>query len=630
MKRSTTAIWGRGMAFLERFRNREAAIVHDLLMIPVTWFAALWLRFNLDVIPEPYLVRASIMLPVVVLAHGSAFAYFGLYRGVWRFASLPDLLRISKAVAVGAIASGVGIFLLTRMQDIPRSIFPLSAVLLIFCLGGSRFLYRWFKDHRRYDVLGQKALIVGAGRTGELLVRDLLRNPRGQYQPVAFVDDNRARQGKEIQGIRVFNGTDRIPVLVVELEIDVILIAVSTATSAQMRRIVEACESCRVPFRILPAITDLVSGRVGLKELRDVNIEDLLGREPVSLDWDSIRSGLAGKTILVTGAGGYVGAELCRQLVCAKPAKLVMFERGEFDLYTIDKELMNLAPEMDRVAVLGDVCDETAVQMALRTYQPDVVFHVAAYKHVPMLENHVRAAAWNNVIGTWTVASAVGRYGCSTFVLVSTDKAVNPVSVMGYSKHAAEVCCQRLAAQTAKTRYLVVRFGNVLGSRGSAIPLFQEQIARGGPVTLTDQEVTRYFMTVSEATQLILQASVMGQGGEIFVLDMGEPVKVDYVARQLIILSGKTPDEEIKIVHTGLRPGEKVHEALFHRDEVRVDTSHPKILLAHGSHMDTQLVEPLIAELREAVYDGTENRIRFILENFIAENVEVAHRIEAV
>jgi FlaA1/EpsC-like NDP-sugar epimerase len=602
-----------------KLRSRGGAFTHDLLMIPIAWLGAYWLRFNLEAIPAAFLQQAIAMLPVVMLVHVGVFVYFGLYRGVWRFASVPDLLRIAKAVVVGMAISAVAIFMFTRMVYVPRSVIPLSALLLMFLLGGPRFLYRWFKDRKFYDLAGKKALIVGAGQAGEMLVRDLLRDHQGQYKPVAFVDDDPRKRGREIHGIRVAGAIEKIPRLVKKLNIDVVLIAAPSATSPQMRRIVDLCEPCGIPFRTLPRLEDLVSGQASIKEIRDVSIEDLLGRETVNLDWGSITDSLRGKTVLVTGGGGSIGSELCRQIAGLQPARLIVFERSEFNLYSIDLELRRAFPELKLSTVLGDVCDSAGVNRLFKANRPDVIFHAAAYKHVPILEGQLREAVQNNVLGTWTVASLASQSGCQAFVLISTDKAVNPANIMGASKRAAEICCQYFHGASS-TRYLVVRFGNVLGSAGSVIPLFQQQIARGGPVTVTDPEVTRYFMTTAEAAQLILQASVIGEGGEIFVLDMGEPVKISYLARQLILLSGKKPDDDIEIVYTGLRPGEKHYEELFHREETLVETGHPKLLLARSRAVEKEIVERAVPTLRQAAVDTDDAKMKAILRTLVPEH----------
>jgi FlaA1/EpsC-like NDP-sugar epimerase len=605
-----------------KLQNRLTVFLHDLLMIPIAWLGAYWLRFNLDGIPEEFWSTALRMLPVVLALQGGLFWYFGLYRGVWRFASMPDLIRIVKAVIAGVALSAIGIFLFTRMQGVPRSVFVLDGILLVLLLGGSRFLYRWIKDRRLYGAVVTNALIVGAGQAGETLVRDLLRDHLHAYRPVVFVDDDRAKWDKEIQGIRVVGGCDSIPSLVRELAVNLILIALPSASSRQMQRIVGLCEAANVPFRSLPRIQDLVTGQVSVNDLREVKIDDLLGRERVSLDWQAITSGVLGRTILVTGGGGSIGSELCRQVARLKPAHLIIFDQSEFNLYRIELELRRCFPDVRLTALLGDIGDRAAVEGMLRAWRPEVIFHAAAYKHVPMLEHQVRTAASNNVLGTRTLASLASNYGCATFVMISTDKAVNPANIMGMTKRIAEIFCQYLSARSA-THFITVRFGNVLGSTGSVIPLFQEQITAGGPVTVTHPEVTRYFMTISEAAQLILQAGSMGKGGEIFVLNMGQQVKIAYLAEQLILLSGKKPHEDIEIVYTGLRPGEKLYEELFHESEKLTGTAHSKILLANNRSMDLADLENSLDQLVSACTANDSRRIYAILCELVPEHQSI-------
>ena len=609
------------MKILKRLRNRAAAFCHDVLMIPVGWFGAYWLRFNLETVPAEFMRTALEIFPVVLVIQGMLFWYFGLYRGIWRFASMPDLVRIAKAVAFGATASAVVIFLLTRMQGIPRSVFPLYGLLLFAALGGPRFTYRWLKDHKLYRQEGKKALIVGAGKAGEMLVRDLLRDPQRQYEPAGFVDDNTMKRGQEIHGVRVLGGTDDIPDLV--SDIDIILIALPSARSSEMRRIVGICEKTAIPVRTLPKLDDFVTGKASVNALRDVKIDDLLGREAVTLEWSAIRQRVQGCCVLVTGGGGSIGSELCRQIAQLAPARLVIFEQNEFNLYFIDLELRRRFPQLPLVATLGDVGDPVLTEELIREQRPDIVFHAAAYKHVPMLEEQARAAVRNNILSTRTVAQLADKYACKSFVLISTDKAVNPCNVMGATKHVAETYCQCLN-ENSKTQFITVRFGNVLGSAGSVIPLFQKQIAEGGPVTVTDPNVTRYFMTIPEAAQLILQASSVGRGGEIFVLDMGEPVNIKYLAEQLILLSGKKPGEDIEIVYTGLRPGEKAFEELFHDAEELIETPHPKTLLARSRKLELRVIESEIDAMADACKINDEAELKKRLVNFVKMSAQVA------
>jgi FlaA1/EpsC-like NDP-sugar epimerase len=587
------------MRLYGRLRSPLVAFFHDLSIVPLAWFAAYWLRFNFASIPELYIAQAWLWLPLLLVAQGGAFIYFGLYRGDWRFASMPDLLRIIKAVTVGTLLCMAVIFLFTRLQNIPRSVFPAYWLLLIAALGTPRFFYRWIKDRKLYLGKGERVLIVGAGRAGEMLVRDLLRDPQRTLEPVGFVDDMKHKQGADIHGIRVLGSCDQLPKLVNHLEVDIVLLAIPSARSPQIRRIVEYCEAANVPFRSIPCMQDLLAGRVSIDTLREVSIEDLLGRDPVTLDREAISNELSGRCVLISGGGGSIGTELCRQVARLAPSKLVVLENCEYNLFRIENEMRYSFPDMALQSVLGDVADEATVEHLYSTHKPDITYHAAAYKHVPMLESQVRQAIQNNVCGTRTMALAADRHGCDAFVLISTDKAVNPANIMGASKRIAEIFCQNLNQRSA-TRYITVRFGNVLGSDGSVVPLFREQIERGGPVTVTHPEMIRYFMTIPEACQLILQAEAMGSGSEIYVLDMGEPVRITYLAEQLIRLSGNEPGKDIEIVYTGLRPGEKLFEELFHEKEQLTGTQHEKIFLARHRQIEWELLDRTIGELETA------------------------------
>ena len=607
-----------GQVRLGRLRHPFFVFLHDLAVVPVAWFGAYWLRFNLGEIPPEFMDAALGWLPLVVGIQLSAFVYFGLYRGHWRFASVPDLLRILKAVVLGTLAVVAVLFLFTRLQGIPRSVFPLYAVLLTGLLGGPRLFYRWFKDRRLYLGQGRRVLIVGAGRAGEMLARDLLRDPHRSLNPVGFVDDDPRKQGREIHGIRVLGTGSQFPTLVAEHDVDLVLLAVPSARSAQIRRLVEQCEAAGVPFRMLPRMADLVAGRVSVDALREVSIEDLLGRDPVELDRRAIHAGLSGRRVLVSGGGGSIGSELCRQVVRLGPSELIIFEKSEYNLYRIEMELRRAFSQVPIRALLGDVTDPVAVDRLFEAQRPHVVIHAAAYKHVPLLENQVREAVLNNVCGTRTMALAADRHGSEIFVLVSTDKAVNPANVMGASKRVAEIFCQNFDRRS-RTRFVTVRFGNVLGSAGSVVPLFQEQIRAGGPVTVTHKDMTRYFMTIPEACQLILQAGVMGEGGEIYVLDMGEPVKITYLAEQMIRLAGLEPGKDIEIVFSGLRPGEKLYEELFHEQESLRPTEHDKIRLAAHRVVDWSELEQIFAAMEQACREFDEARLRECLARLVPE-----------
>jgi FlaA1/EpsC-like NDP-sugar epimerase len=511
------------------------------------------------------------------------------------------------------------LFAFFRLEGVPRSVPVLYGVLLIILLCGSRFAYRWFKDRRITLVGGKRALIVGAGQAGEMLVRDLLRNHSSAYIPVALVDDKPRRVGQDLHGIPVVGLCEAIPEVVEAKEIDIIILAVPSARTKQRQRLVGLCEQSGVPFRSVPQLDSLISGQVAINEFREVLIEDLLGRDPVKLDWSAIAAGLSNRTILVTGAGGSIGSELCRQIAQQGPGQLILLENSEFNLYSIEMELKQRYPSLQLCVFLGDVRDATSVGRLFENFRPSVVFHAAAYKHVPMLEGHVREAIGNNVLGTRIVAEAADEHGCKEFVLISTDKAVNPANIMGTTKRLAEIFCQNLNSRSA-TRFVTVRFGNVLGSAGSVVPLFRKQIAEGGPVTVTDREMERYFMTIPEACQLIMQASVIGEGGEIFVLDMGEPVKITYLAEQMIRLSGKEPGTDIEIIYTGLRPGEKLYEELFHDSEQLEPTNHEKILLARHRVVEWDRLEALIEKMESACDRYDENELLLSIAEFVPEN----------
>ena len=602
-----------------RLRSRGGAFVHDLLMIPVAWLGALWLRFNLDSIPAEFLDQALRILPVMAIVQGLTFLYFGLYRGVWRFASMPDLVRILQAVVVGVSLCAIIAFLMTRMVHIPRASFPLFAGLLIVLLSGPRLAYRWFKDRRPHGTASKDALILGAGRAGEMLARALLRDPSHGYRPIGFVDDDPDKKGREIRGLRVLGHCEQISEIAAHTGAGIIIIATPSASTAQMRRIVELCERSNMPMRTIPHLADLVSGRAAPSELRAIAIEDLLDRKPVRSDWPMIRNELTAHTILVTGGGGSIGGELCRQIARLEPSRLIIVDNSEFNLHRTELDLRDAYPTLAISIVLADICDTVAVERVFERFRPDVVFHAAAYKQVPMLESQVREAVRVNTLGTQTVAHAAAEYTVDCFVLVSSDKAVNPVNAMGASKRLAEIVCRAVDDASPSTRFIAVRFGNVLDSTGSVVPLFREQIASGGPVTVTDREMERYFMTIPEACQLIMASATLGKGGEVFVLDMGEPVRILYLAERMIRLAGKVPGKDIAIEFVGSRPGEKLSEELFHATESSGPTRHEKIFLAHSRPVEHAEFATRLAKLRDACDAFDESALRRILAELVPE-----------
>lgn len=605
----------------KRIRSQGAALTHDLMMVPIAWFLAFLLRFNLAMPPALHIENGLEALLIIIPIQLITFVILGLYRGIWRFASLLDLLKIIKAVLIGTAVSMAILFVYTRAEGIPRSVPVIHALLLIMLLSGPRLIYRWMKDRHLYLTPGQRVLIVGAGQAGEMLARDFLRNRESAYQPIAFVDDNLRRTGREIHGIPIAGRCDEIPMLADKLEIELIMLAIPSAKSKQMQKVVDTCEKTGIPFRTIPQLSDLMSGNVRINDLREVSIEDLLGRDPVSLDWPAIKHALSDKIVLVTGGGGSIGSELCRQLAKLFPARLIILENSEFNLYSIEMELSRTFPNLELKCHLGDITDQPFVAGLFARHQPDIVFHAAAYKHVPMLEPQLRQALRNNVLGTRLVANISDQSGVETFVLVSTDKAVNPTSVMGASKRVAEIFCQNLGAHS-KTRFITVRFGNVLGSAGSVIPLFRKQIAAGGPVTVTDPRMERYFMTIPEACQLIMQTVVLGSGGEIFVLDMGEPVNISYLAEQMIRLSGRVPEEDIPIKYIGLRPGEKLYEELFHEREQLEGTAHKKVFLAQHRKVDWKWLNTMLDQMAVACDELNTEMLQTQLNQLVPEHKE--------
>jgi FlaA1/EpsC-like NDP-sugar epimerase len=603
-----------------KLRLRVLVFLHDLIMVVLAWSGAFWLRFNLAVPPDKFIISAVEALPVVIFIQVLVFMHFGLYRGVWRFASVPDLIRIGKSVLVGITLISVALYFISRMEDVPRSVLPLYVMLLGLLLAGPRLVYRMWKDKGVPLGFGQRALVVGAGRAAELLVRDLLRVRDHRYVPVALVDDDPGKKGSEIHGVRVRGQCRHIPELVDKLGIETILIAVPSATDADMRRIVEICESTRVPFLTLPSVQEMLSEQQ-FGQLREVSIEDLLGRSPVQLDRHGVQAHVQGARILVTGGGGSIGSELCKQIARLLPAELIIYEQCEFNLYRIEQALLDAFPDLRLTGLLGDVTDQVAIRHAIDRTRPEVIFHAAAYKHVPLLQQQARQAIRNNVIGTRIVAEAAMAAGVRQFVLISTDKAVRPTNVMGATKRAAEKLVQSFSGVGA-TRFITVRFGNVLDSAGSVVPLFRDQIRAGGPVTVTHPDVTRYFMTIPEACQLIMQAAAVGQGGEIFVLDMGQPISIRYLAEQMIRLSGKPAGQDIRIEYVGLRPGEKLAEELFLEDEQPMPTPHNKHMLARAvTHDRVEMIQRADA-LAQACQRFDETALLVQLREWVPEFVE--------
>jgi FlaA1/EpsC-like NDP-sugar epimerase len=579
------------------------AFVHDLAVSFLAWLLAHWLRFNLDV-PSPHWDVMWKTVILVVPLQAIFFWRFKLYRGIWRYASLPDLKRILMAVFFAALGTSMLLYMLRFTDNLPRSVLLLDPILLVLMMGGSRVAYRSWKEHRMYGTLnqqGQPVLILGGGEATVALLKDLSRSEK--WRVVGVLDDNPAKHGRLLHGVTVLGSIQDIPQWAEVLNVSAAIMAMPSASHNDRRRAVDICAQVGLEVLTVPSYQDLLSGKVSVSQIRRIELEDLLGRDPVQLDNAGLYDLLNGKTVMVTGAGGSIGSELCRQIACFEPAVLVLFELNEFALYRMEQEFSHNFPALRIVCAIGDVKDEARLEQVMGQHRPSAVFHAAAYKHVPLMEvENAWQAVQNNVRGTYTLARVSMRHGVEKFVLISTDKAVNPTNVMGVTKRLAEMVCQGLQ-HVGNTRFVMVRFGNVLGSAGSVIPKFQEQISHGGPVTVTHPNITRYFMSIPEAAQLVLQAGLMGEGGEIFVLDMGEPVKIVDLAREMIRLSGFS-EEDIPIEFTGLRPGEKLYEELLADDELTLQTRHPKLRIAKARQVDGKWVDTLLTALLQEVPVG--------------------------
>ena len=583
--------WSSGMP-------RWAVVTHDLTMVWLCWQGLHQFRQAL-LQSSPELPLWTPETGVVLLAQGVVFWQAGLYRGLWRFASVPDLWNIAKACAIGWVMIVLALFLTNSLRPDMRVVLMLYPFVLVGLLGTPRLLYRAWKDaQRKHDgVNAVRVLIVGAGQAGEALVRDMHRV--GAYHPVGFLDDAARLRGSKVQGIPVLGKVSDVAEIARETAARLLVIAMPSVDASELQRVVEACERSGVPFRMVPRLRDVLEGRSLPGELKKVAIEDLLGRKPVLPDWKAIREWLGGRSVMVTGAGGSIGAELCRQCARHGARRIALLEIDELALTTTEAELRRDFPDVEFVPILGDCGDPAVISYALAKASPEAVFHAAAYKQVPLLEHQLREAVRNNVLATETVARACREAAVGTFVLISTDKAVDPVNVLGATKRLAEMACQALADRRS-TRFVTVRFGNVLDSAGSVVPLFREQIRAGGPVTVTDPEVSRYFMTIPEACQLILQASAIGSHEAIYTLDMGEPIAIKLLAEQMIRLAGKQPERDIAIVYTGLRAGEKLHETLFHAEEAYRPTGHPQILQADQRGISVEVIGSALEDLRAA------------------------------
>ena len=565
--------------------------VADILSVFASYLIALWLRydFRISTIPDKYLYGAVVFSVIAFIVDFIIYCFNHLYLSIWRYASITEAWEIVKAYFE------IFVLMLLALILIPGRIIPSS----VFCMGivfnavGCciiRFGYRivrYLIHQRDRDKNHKKnVMIVGAGQAGKELINDLRLGEHPEYKVCCIIDDNPNKKGRYLESIKIIGGRHLIPSAVEKYGIDLIILAMPSATHTQIKSIVEVCQSTDAKIQTVPGMFQLMSGKVRVTQLRDVNIGDLLGRDEVNVNLDEIKASIHGKVVMVTGGGGSIGSELCRQIASSDPKQLIIFDIYENNAFAIQQELKRAYPTLNLVTLIGSVRNISRVNSVLKKYRPELVYHAAAHKHVPLMEDSPCEAIKNNVMGTYNMASASAKYGVKRFLLISTDKAVNPTSLMGASKRLCEMVIQMMSRKYPSTIYMAVRFGNVLGSNGSVIPTFKKQIAEGGPVTVTDKNIIRYFMTIPEAVSLVLQASYYAKGGEIFILDMGDPVRIDDMARNLIKLSGYTPDKDIKIVYTGLRPGEKLYEELLMDEEGKQTTPNKLIYIGKPIEMD--------------------------------------------
>lgn len=621
------------------FFNRNFFILFgiDAGLLCLSWFASYLVRFDFA-IPEKFTDEMVAILPAAIAIKLACLYAFNVYRGMWRFTSVSDLLGIIKAVSISTLLIIVYIVLIYRYKNVPRAAIFIDWCFNILAISAVRLSIRLFfqkyvptkpilslesgngDGNQARPGLAKRLLIIGAGNCGEKILREIQDNPQLNYRVVGFLDDNPNKIGRRIHGVPVKAMLGDLAFIAEKTEADELLIAIPSATSEQMRRIVSLCKQSGVRFKTVPGYGELIGGRVSIKTVREVAYRDLIGRETVKLDEKRIEGCLRGKRIMVTGAGGSIGSELCRQICRFGPETLVLFERAESPLYEIEVDLKRDFKQLNIAPLLADIQDRPCLREAFQTYRPQILFHAAAYKHVPMLELQPWKAVENNILGTQYLLDAATEFKLDRFVLVSTDKAVKPGNVMGASKRVAEmITLNRNLCGLSETRMIAVRFGNVVGSVGSVAPLFKKQIEIGGPVTVTHPDATRYFMTIREAAQLILESAAMGQGGEIFLLDMGTPVKIIEMARDLIRLSGFEPDVDIKIEFIGLRPGEKLNEELIGENENARATPHPKILSLKSEACNLELLNGQIRELASLSRLHDPARIRYKLQEIVSD-----------
>ena len=591
-------------------------LIIDAVLINLAAYGALQLRFDFQIPPiffHTYVTHAGFITMIMLVT----YYLFNLYNSLWRYASINELTYVLSAAFIGSMILWLSFTLFHVL--LPRSFYLLFMMINILAIGGTRFTYRLLRRVKMIcikDDTIKRVLVIGGGIAGSMMIKEMQNNPQIHKLPVAVIDDDRSKYKMRIHGVPVLGTRAQIPKIVKEKQVDEIIIAMPSASKLEIKDIVHICKYTKCKLRTLPGVYELIDGKVDIKKIRDVEIEDLLGRESVQVNMEEITGYLNNEVVLVTGGGGSIGSELCRQIAKFNPKKLLIFDIYENNAYDIQNELIRKYKNLDIEILIASIRDRKRLEQIFDKYQPTIVFHAAAHKHVPLMEANPTEAIKNNVFGTKNVADMADKFHAKRFVLISTDKAVNPTNIMGATKRVAEMIVQAMDRKS-NTEYVAVRFGNVLGSNGSVIPLFKKQIAEGGPVTVTHPDIIRYFMTIPEAVQLVIQAGAMAQGGEIFVLDMGEPVKIIDLAKDLIKLSGFEPDKDIKIEYTGLRPGEKLYEELLMAEEGLQETKHNKIFIGKPMALDSDELDRELTMLSNILGMETKELIEPIMRKLV-------------
>jgi len=603
------------VSVVKRMIRSKLLVGLDIFIINISIILAYLLRFDGDLSSMPLEVKTNIVYIFITatIIKIISFGFFKLYSSLWRYAGIHEMINIVAGAFVGNVVLQCLVFIERILAarnfqlieiTVPASIFAIAFLMDIFLVGGSRFAYRVFRRKVKGEAIrfknSKRVLIIGGGNAGAVIIREMKQRTELNSVPVAIIDEDSYKLGKEINGVPIIGCNKDIVDVIMRKRIDEVIIAIPNASNQVINEVYEECSKTDCKIKILPSVSQLIDESVIIQKIRDVDIEDLLGREPIKLDVQGITTCIEGKVVFVTGGGGSIGSELCRQIASYKPKQLIILDNYENNAYDIQNELLYNYPKLNLVTIIANIREKHRIDSIFKKYKPNIVFHAAAHKHVPLMETNPTEAVKNNVFGTLNVSECADKYGVERFVLISTDKAVNPTNIMGATKRIAEMIIQALNKHS-KTEFVAVRFGNVLGSNGSVIPLFKKQIEQGGPVTLTHKEVTRFFMTIPEAVQLVIQAATMAKGGEIFVLDMGKPVKIYDLARNLIKLSGFEPDEDIKIEVTGLRPGEKLYEELLMDEEGLESTANEKIFVAQPVFTDLALLQREIDRLKEII-----------------------------